>query len=165
MNARSRITIAPRERKLQLAVIGAAVADATVLAQAEAVGRELAEAGAVLICGGRGGVMEAASRGAKKGGGLTIGVLPGATQGEANRYVDVPILTGLGEARNAIVAASSEVLVAIAGEYGTLSEIALALKMGRPVVGLHTWPLAMDVIRVENPEQAIEKVLDALGKR
>ncbi|MGQ4807071.1 hypothetical protein NKDENANG_00410 [Candidatus Entotheonellaceae bacterium PAL068K] len=146
-------------------VVGSSSCDAVIARLAEEVGERLAGEGFVVLTGGRGGVMEAASRGAKKGGGLTIGVLPGTTRGEANRYVDVPIVTGLGDARNAIVARSSEILVAIAGEYGTLSEIALALKMGRPVVGLRTWPLAIDIMRVENPEQAIEKVLDTLGKR
>jgi hypothetical protein len=108
--------------------------------------------------------MEAASRGAKQAGGLTIGILPGCEPEEANLYVDIPIATGLRDARNAIVARASEVIIAIAGEYGTLSEIALALKMGRRVIGLGTWTVAKDVMVVETPQQAIEKVVSYLGR-
>jgi uncharacterized protein (TIGR00725 family) len=146
-------------------VVGSGSCDERISQVAEEVGERLAREGLVVLTGGRGGVMEAASRGAKKVGGLTVGVLPGESRADANRYVDLPIVTGLGEARNVIVARSSEVLVAIAGEYGTLSEIALALKMGRPVIGLHTWPLAMDILVVEDPEQAVEKVIDSLERR
>jgi uncharacterized protein (TIGR00725 family) len=146
-------------------VVGAGYCDDAIARIAEEVGERLARRGLVVLTGGRGGVMEAASRGAKKGDGLTIGILPGDRREDTNRYVDIPIVTGFGEARNVIVARTAEVLVAIAGEYGTLSEIALALKMGRPVIGLHTWSLAKDVIVVEDPEQAVEKVLDCLEKR
>jgi uncharacterized protein (TIGR00725 family) len=146
-------------------VVGSGSCDEVITQLAEEVGERLAREGLTVLTGGRGGVMEAASRGAKKVGGLTIGVLPGESREDANQYVDIPIVTGLGEARNVIIARTSEVLVAIAGEYGTLSEIALALKMGRPVVGLHTWPLAMDVLVVEDPEQAVEKVIDSLERR
>ncbi len=109
--------------------------------QAEAVGRAVAEAGAVLVCGGLGGVMEAACRGAHAGGGLTVGILPGRDRGEANGHVDVAIPTGLGEARNVLVVRSADAVVALAGEFGTLSEIAFALQAGIPVVGLDTWEL------------------------
>jgi hypothetical protein len=146
-------------------VVGSGSCDGVIAQIAEEVGERLAREGLAVLTGGRGGVMEAASRGAKKVGGLTIGVLPGDRREDANQYVDIPIATGLGEARNAIVARASEALVAIAGEYGTLSEIALALKMGRPVIGLHTWTLTQDVIVVEDPKQAVEKVLDSLEKR
>ena len=143
-------------------VIGAGECDRQIDSLAEEVGERLARCGLVVLTGGRGGVMAAASRGARQAGGLTIGILPGHTYNEVNPDVDIPILTGLGEARNAIVACASEVLVAIAGEYGTLSEMALALKMGRPVIGLQSWSLPMDVIAVETPQQAVEKVLDSL---
>jgi uncharacterized protein (TIGR00725 family) len=93
---------------------------------------------------------------------LTIGLLPGAEPAEANPYVDVPLATGLSDARNAVVARASEVLIAIAGEYGTLSEIALALKMGRRVVGLGTWAIARDVLVVETPQQAVAKTVEYL---
>lgn len=124
-----------------LAVIGSATCDQQVAAIAEAVGREIARRGVVLVCGGRGGVMEAACRGARAEGGTTVGILPGPDRREANPYVDVAIATGMGEARNAIVVRAADAVLAISGGYGTLSEIGLALKMGRPVVGLGTWDL------------------------
>ncbi len=124
-----------------LAVVGSARCDAETAALAEEVGREIARLGAVLICGGRGGVMEAACRGARSAGGTTVGILPGTDRAEANPHVDIPIVTGLGEARNALVVRSADAVIAVRGGYGTLSEIALALKMGRPVVGLDTWQL------------------------
>jgi uncharacterized protein (TIGR00725 family) len=126
---------------MYVAVIGSASCDSAVAALAREVGREIARRGAVLVCGGRGGVMEAACRGARDEGGTTVGILPGVERGGANPYVDVPIITGLGEARNAIVVRSADAVVAVSGGYGTLSEIGLALKMGRPVVGLGTWEL------------------------
>jgi uncharacterized protein (TIGR00725 family) len=106
------------------------------------VGRLLAEAGAVVVCGGLGGVMEAACRGARSAGGLTLGILPGRDRREANAFVEVAVPTGLGEARNALVVRAADVVVAVGGAYGTLSEIAFALKGGTPVVGLRTWELA-----------------------
>ncbi|HFD39772.1 MAG TPA: TIGR00725 family protein, partial [Anaerolineae bacterium] len=139
-----------------IAVIGSAHCDAQTAALAEAVGRQIARRGAGLVCGGRGGVMEAACRGAKAAGGLTVGILPGADRREANPYVDVPIVTSLGEARNALVVRSAEAVVAVSGGYGTLSEIALALKMGRPVVGLNTWPIEA-VIPARTPQEAVDK--------
>ena len=125
-----------------VAVVGGGEADEATCALAEDVGRELARRGAVVVCGGLGGVMEAACRGAKAEGGTTVGVLPGDDRGSANPYVEVAVATGMGEARNAIVARTADVLVAVAGEFGTLSEIALALRLGKPVVGLSTWELA-----------------------
>jgi uncharacterized protein (TIGR00725 family) len=149
-----------------IAVIGAASCDLKVAALAEEVGREIARQGAVLVCGGRGGVMEAACRGAKAEGGTTIGILPGADRREANPFVDVPIATGLGEARNAVVARAADAVVAVSGGYGTLSEIGLALKMRRPVVGLGTWELYRDgqpveaVIQASTPVQAVEYAME-----
>jgi uncharacterized protein (TIGR00725 family) len=126
---------------------------------AEAVGRVLAERGAVLVCGGLGGVMAAACRGAKAAGGTTVGILPGDDRTQANEHVDVAIATGLGEARNALVVRAVDALIAIGGEYGTLSEIALALKAGKPVVGLDTWDLE-PIVRAQNPGEAVERALD-----
>jgi uncharacterized protein (TIGR00725 family) len=146
-----------------VAVIGSASCSQEVAARAEAVGREIARRGAVLVCGGRGGVMEAACRGAKAEGGTTVGILPGADRGEANRYVDIAIATGMGEARNAIVVRTADAVVAVSGGYGTLSEIGLALKMGRPVVGLGTWELQQAgqavaaVVQATTPAQAVER--------
>ena len=148
-----------------VAVVGSASCSAEVAALAEEVGREIARRGAVLICGGRGGVMEAACRGAKVEGGTTVGILPGADRREANAYVDIPIATGLGEARNTIVVRAADAVVAVSGGYGTLSEIGFALKMGRPVVGLGTWDLGQDgqpaetVVRAATPSQAVARAL------
>ncbi len=147
---------------MMVAVIGSASCDGRVAARAEAVGREIARRGALLVCGGRGGVMEAACRGARAEGGTTIGILPGTDKGEANPYVDLPIVTGLGEARNAIVVRTADAVIAVSGGYGTLSEIGLALKMGRPVVGLGTWALSLggrpvSAVKVaDGPAQAVE---------
>ncbi len=132
------------EGRTFIAVVGAGAGscDAQVARIAELVGREIAKAGAVLVCGGLGGVMEAACRGASQQGGLTIGILPTSGRDSANRYVQVAIATGLGEARNALITRTSDAVIAIGGEFGTLSEIGLALKMNKPVVGIETWELA-----------------------
>lgn len=124
-----------------IAVIGGEDASAQALQQAEDVGRELGRRGVTLLCGGRGGVMEAACRGARAEGGHTIGILPGRNAAETppNPYVEFPIFTGIGYARNAIVALSGSAVIAISGSYGTLSEIAYALINGIPLVGLDTW--------------------------
>lgn len=132
-----------------VAVIGAASCSVEQTAVAEEVGRRLAEADAVVVCGGLGGVMEAACRGAKGAAGTTVGILPGASRAEANPWVDVAIATGIGEARNAIVVRSSDAVVAVGGEFGTLSEIALALKMGVAVVGIGSWGLARGGVPVD----------------
>nr|MBC7245471.1 TIGR00725 family protein [Chloroflexota bacterium] len=148
-----------------IAVIGAGRCSAEVAMLAEAVGRELAKRGAILVCGGLGGVMEAACRGAKAAGGLTVGILPGTSRRDANPYVDIPIVTGMGEARNVLVVQSAQAVIAIHGEYGTLSEIAHALKLGIPVIGLHTWQLAKEghenhaIVRVQTALEAVEKAL------
>jgi uncharacterized protein (TIGR00725 family) len=124
-----------------VAVVGAGKAEPPELATAAAVGRALAEAGAVVVTGGLGGVMEAASRGAKAAGGTTVGILPGSDRSAANAWVDVALTTGLGEARNALVVRAADALIAVAGEYGTLSEIAFGLNAGKPVIGLGTWAI------------------------
>jgi len=126
-------------RPLQLAVVGAAECDSTIAALAEEAGRLIAEAGAVLVTGGRGGVMEAASRGARSRGGITVGILPGTDDSQANAHLTVLLPTGLGVARNALVVRAASAVIAIAGGFGTLSEIAIALKEGIPVVALCTW--------------------------
>lgn len=141
-----------------MAVVGAGECAPDVAAWCEAVGRGLAEAGAVLVCGGLGGVMEAACRGAKAAGGTTVGILAGDDRSMANAWVDVAIPTGLGEARNALVVRSAGVVVAVSGGYGTLSEVALALKTGKPVVGLHTWDIE-GVERAADPADAVARAL------
>jgi len=135
--------------RVQVGVIGAGVCDVATAALAEEVGRRLAERGAVLVCGGLGGVMEAAAKGAKSAGGLTVGILPGERFGDANPYIDIPIVTDLGQARNALVVHSSQALIAVAGGYGTLSEIAIGLKLGKPVVSLKSWRL-VEAVRQES---------------
>ena len=148
-----------------IAIIGGSAPTAEEAAAAEAVGRALAEGGAVLICGGRGGVMEAACRGAKAAGGLTVGILPGPDRSEANPYVDIPIVTGIGLARNAIVARTAQAVVAVGGSYGTLSEIAFALQFGVPVVGLGTWEMRraghppVPIVYAATPEEAAARAL------
>jgi hypothetical protein len=121
---------------------------------AEEVGRGIAKAGAVLVCGGKGGVMIAACRGAKAAGGLTVGILPGCGRNGANRYVDVAIATGINEARNLAIIRTADVLVAVGGSYGTLSEIGFALKAGKKVVGLETWDIK-GMVPVATAEEAV----------
>jgi uncharacterized protein (TIGR00725 family) len=129
------------KRPLRISVAGASQASPEELSLAEETGRLLGERGAIVICGGLGGVMEAACRGASSTGAVTVGILPGSDPDSANPHVLIPIPTGLGEVRNALVATSSDALIAIGGKLGTLSEIALALRSGIPVVGLGTWEL------------------------
>jgi uncharacterized protein (TIGR00725 family) len=124
-----------------IAVIGGEDAPPTAFAHAETVGREIALRGHMLICGGLGGVMESACRGARAGGGTTIGVLPGTEAAAANAFVDIPIVTGMDQARNLIIVRSADAVVAIGGGYGTLSEMAFALRLGKPLVGIGTWSM------------------------
>jgi uncharacterized protein (TIGR00725 family) len=145
-------------RQPYVAVVGAAIATDEERDWAEEVGRRLAETGAVLVCGGLGGVMEAACRGAKEAGGVTVGILPGMDRAAANAFVDVAIPSGLGEARNAMVVRAADALVAVGGGYGTLSEIALALKAGKRVVGLDTWDIE-GVVAAPDPGAAVAAVL------
>lgn len=144
-------------RKPVIAVIGTSEATPEQLRHAEEAGRLLAKAGAVVVNGGLGGVMEAASRGAKRAGGLVVGIVP---QDEANEHVDVAIKTGLGDARNALIANTADAFIAIGGGHGTLSEIAFALKRGKTVAGLGTWDLP-GIDRVENPAAAVRAALRA----
>ena len=146
-----------------MAVVGPGDAGDDVAAQAEAVGAALAAGGAVVVCGGLGGVMAAACRGARSAGGTTVGLLPGDDHRAANQWVDVAVATGLGEARNALIVRTADAVVALAGGYGTLSEIALALKMGRPVVGLGTWDVA-GVEEAATPAEAAARALERANK-
>jgi uncharacterized protein (TIGR00725 family) len=142
-----------------VAVIGPSEASVEEARDAETVGRLLAEAGAVLVCGGLGGVMEAASRGAARAGGTVVGVLPGSRRSDANPHVTVAITTGMGEMRNALIVRAVDAVVAVGGAYGTLSEIAVALRTGVPVVGIGTWDLE-DVIDAPGPEAAVALALE-----
>jgi uncharacterized protein (TIGR00725 family) len=144
-------------------VIGGARCTPEVAACAEAVGRALARRGVVLVCGGMGGVMEAAARGAAAEGGVTVGILPTLDRGSANPYIRIAIPTGLGDARNALVVRASDGLIAIDGSYGTLSEIALGLSSGRPVVGLSTWSLDAPILKASGPEDAVDLILEKIA--
>lgn len=148
-------------RSLQIAVVGAASCTTDEEHAAEDAGRQIAEAGAVLVCGGRGGVMEAACRGAAGAGGVAVGILPGGTGG-ANPYCTVTIPTGLGIARNAVVVSSAGAVIAVGGVYGTLSEIAMALKLGRPVFGIRTWDIP-GVVPCMHAEEAVARAISAAG--
>jgi uncharacterized protein (TIGR00725 family) len=152
--------------KLQpyIAVVGAADATSEELRLASDVGRLLAEAGAVMVCGGLGGVMDEAARACTEAGGTSVGILPGDERVGASKHLTVSIATGLGEARNALVVRSADAVIAVGGEYGTLSEIAFALKMGKPVIGLATWELSREglpdpLIRAESPAEAVARAL------
>jgi uncharacterized protein (TIGR00725 family) len=140
---------------IHVAVVGPGSAGEDELAAAEEAGRLIAARGALLVCGGLGGVMEAACRGAHEAGGTTLGLLPGDDRREANEFVDIAVPTGLGEGRNALV-------VRVGGGYGTLSEIALALRAGKPVIGVGTWDIDM-VQAVDGVEAAVEAAFDALA--
>lgn len=163
-----------RKRPRFVGVIGEQDCSAELATLARAVGTEIARRGGVLVCGGMGGVMAAAAQGAQAAGGLTVGILPGQDRAAANPFIDIPIVTNLGEARNIVVVRSSEVIIAVGGSYGTLSEIAFALKLGVPVVGLRTWRLAKDgadapfvdpIVRAATPEQAVELAWQLLERR
>ena len=147
-----------------IGVIGAGRCDEETYELARTVGGGIARMGAALVCGGLGGVMEGACHGAQEAGGLTIGILPGPAKTAANRYVTIPIVTDLGHARNILVVRSSDILVAVAGGYGTLSEISIALKLGTPVIGLNTWPAMDGVHYLETAEQALAAVKGHLNR-
>lgn len=151
-----------------IAVIGGDNAPPDALAPAEAVGRELGRRGHTLVCGGRGGVMEAACKGPREAGGHTIGILSGPDRRDMNPYVEFPIVTNMGFARNTLVVLTGEAVIAIDGSYGTLSEIAMALIHGKPVVGVGTWRISNDqgvederILRMDNPVEAVERAIEA----
>ena len=145
---------------VQVSVIGSG---AEHVARAEEVGRLLAERGCTVVCGGLGEVMAAAARGAKSAGGTTIGVLPGRNRADANEWIDHVVVTGLGHARNAIVAASGDAVIAVGGAYGTMAEIAFARIFGRPVVILEPGLQVEGVPRAATPVEAVELVLSAIS--
>jgi len=147
--------------RLVIAVIGAGECDDAVAVDAYQVGRLIAERGAILVTGGRTGVMEAASRGAHDAGGLVVGILPGLDPAEANQAVEFALPTGMGQLRNGLVISSAQAVIAVAGGWGTLSEIGFARKLSKPVVGLNTWILTPpgnadeSVVRAANPSEAV----------
>ncbi|MFQ5560175.1 MAG: TIGR00725 family protein [Nitrospinota bacterium] len=150
-------------RKKIVGVIGAGECDETTYEVARQTGELIAASGYLLVCGGLGGVMEGAARGAQKLGGETIGILPGAAKTDANPYISIPIVTGLGHSRNILVVQSSDCIVAISGGFGTLSEIAVALKLKKTVIGLHTWKHIDGVAHTASPSEAIHLVKKTLS--
>ena len=160
-----------KNEKRFVAVIGGGECSPEEAQLAEEIGRELAKRGATLVCGGLGGVMRAVCKGASSKGGVTIGILPGYSRQEANPYVQIPIVTGIGYARNIIIVKSAQVVIAIGGSYGTLSEISHALQSGIPVVGLNTWTLSKNgrednsIILAQNPVEAVDKALNLISKQ
>jgi uncharacterized protein (TIGR00725 family) len=161
------VTIHPGSEKGRrhplVAVIGAAEANEQQYAQAQEIGARLGRAGVDIVCGGRSGVMEAVSRGCCEAGGAVIGLLPGTNPADANPWVTYPLATGLGHGRNALVAQAAPVVIAIAGEYGTLSELAIALKTGRTVITLGGWVDIPGVVPAQDAEQAVALALTALS--
>lgn len=155
-------------KKRLIAVIGGSQASKQEIKTAEDVGRELAKRGAAVVCGGLGGVMEAACRGASSEGGITIGILPGENRHDANQYVQIPIVTGMGYARNVAVVKSAQAVIAIGGSYGTLSEIGHAIQSGIPVIGIDTWSLSKggkinsSITPAESATDAVEKAFDLI---
>ena len=153
-------------------VIGGSTADAKLFRMAEEVGAELARRGAAIVCGGLTGVMEGVCKGARSQGGLTIGIIPTDEKKDANPYVQIPIVTGMGMARNVMLVKTSDVLIAIGGEFGTLSEIAVALNLGKIVIGLNTWKLEKahdhaipNLIQTDDPKKAVDLALMAISAK
>ncbi len=150
--------------KIHIGVIGAGDCSTETYNMAVELGYLISQSGWILICGGLGGVMEGATKGCYKGGGLSVGILPGEEKDAANPFITLPIPTGMGEGRNLLIVKASDVVVSIAGGYGTLSEIGLALKMGKLVVGLKTWPNIDGIDYVETPQQAIDMIARHLSR-
>jgi uncharacterized protein (TIGR00725 family) len=147
-----------------ISVIGAGSCNNEMYKTAEKVGTLIAQRNAVLVTGGLDGVMEASSKGASEAGGITVGILPGFSKDDANKYVTVPITTGLSHARNIIVVRSADAVIAVSGEYGTLSEIAIALKLGKPVIGIQTWGNIEGIVNANTPEEAVNTAFELAGK-
>jgi uncharacterized protein (TIGR00725 family) len=146
-----------------VSVVGSGTATRELYEQAREVGRLVAERGATIVCGGRSGVMEAAARGATEARGVAIGILPDEDRERANEHLSYSVATGTGHARNLAVVCSGDVVISVGGEYGTLSEIGLALKVGRPVVALESWELGEHVVVALSPRAAVEAAFSALG--
>ncbi len=153
---------------MYIAVVGAGQCDKEATDLAYRVGQLIAQNKAILVCGGLGGVMDAAARGAKEAGGVAVGILPGVNRDGASKNLHIAIPTGMGEARNAIIARCADAVIAVCGEFGTLSEIGLALKMGKPVIGLNTWHLSRDgredqtIKQANTPEEAVNLAVNTV---
>ena len=147
------------ESKLCIGVIGAGKCSKKLKDEAYAVGTAIARAGAILVCGGLKGVMEAAAKGAKDAGGTTVGIIPGNDRAEANPYIDIVIPTGVGEARNVIVVQSADAVISLHGKYGTISEMAFCLKLKKPLLSLVKWDILPEVITVPDPAEAVREAI------
>ncbi len=148
------------DRKPVIAVIGASKCSKKLRDMAAVVGKYIADSGGILVCGGMGGIMEGAARGAKEAGGTTIGILPTNNRDDANEFIDYVIPTGFGEARNIIVVRAADAVIAFPGKFGTLSEMAFALQAGRPVVSVSAWKLGDDIIQVDDPLEAARMAME-----
>ena len=151
-------------------VIGSSKTEPELLKLAEEVGAEIARNGAAVVCGGLSGVMEAVCRGARREGGLTIGIIPSDDKHDANQYIQIPIVTGMGMGRNVMLVKTADVLIAVGGEFGTLSEIAHALNIGKKVIGLRTWKLEKahtrnipNLVEVDTPKKAVALALEIIS--
>lgn len=149
------------EKRYKIAIIGTSLPSAEEYEIAREVGRDIAREGWILINGGLGGVMEASARGAKEEGGIVVGILPGETASSANAYTDIAIVTGMGEARNVVIVKSSDACIAIGKGFGTLSEMAIALKLGRPLFAISSWEID-GVIQVASPDEALKLIKERL---
>ncbi len=148
-----------------IGVIGPGKCSGKMKEQAELLGRAIAEHGGILVCGGLGGIMEAAAKGAKEKNGMTIGIIPGDDKSEANKYIDIVIPTGIGEARNLVVIRTADAVVALPGKFGTLSEMAFCMKLGKPLVSLSAWDISDKIVRLEDPVKAAVKALELAGSK
>ncbi len=148
-----------------IGVIGPGRCSGKVKKNAEIIGQAIAAAGATLVCGGLGGVMEASAKGAKAKGGITIGIIPSDQKTDANKYIDIVIPSGIGEARNLLIIRTADVVIALPGMFGTLSEMAFCMKTKTPLVSLQAWDISDKIIRVEDPIEAVKEALKLAGNK
>ena len=152
-------------RKPVIAIIGAGKCSRKLYDMAADIGRYVAENGGVVLCGGLGGIMEGAARGAKEAGGTTIGIIPSENKADANQFIDYVIPTGFGQARNVLVVRAADAIVALPGKYGTLSEMAFALVSGKPIVSVQAWKLGEEIQQVEDPIEAAKIAMELARKQ
>ncbi|MDF1544328.1 MAG: TIGR00725 family protein [bacterium] len=150
------------QRKPVVAIIGAGKCSKKLRDMAHEAGKHIAENGGVVVCGGMGGIMEGAARGAREGGGLTIGILPTDKKEDANEFIDIVIPTGFGEARNLMVVRSADAVIAFPGKYGTLTEMAFALHAGKPLISVSAWKLGDEIRQVDSPLEAAKLALELI---
>jgi len=155
----------PRKYSYLIGVIGGSICDREIYGFAYDIGKEIARRNCYLLCGGLGGVMEAACRGAQEAGGLTIGIIPGDDKSSANPYVDIPIVTNIGYARNFIIIQTADAFVAIDGRFGTLTEVSFALDRKKPIVGYKTWDIDEAIVKINDPVEALDRLFEVLEKR